>query len=153
MWFIFWYSLESCPDKTHHWLILCTVPSTPVVFLPLPTLDWTFALEMRSPLHPLTQLHPACWRGPSKHASDGCQWFSFKCMENMTKQLPPRPFCLDNPRQTAPRCGYPHPAFKPWKNCHPADWTPLYGILFFIFPVCSTDWKIETSKGFMFGLF
>lgn len=53
---------------------------------------------MRSPLHTCTELCPACWRSPSKHARDGAH--SSQCMENMTKQLPARPFCLGNPRQT-----------------------------------------------------
>lgn len=98
--------LQSCPDKSPHWLILCTVPSTPVAFLLLLTLNWTFPLEMRRPLHTLTQLCPACWRGPSKHASDGSSDFP----PNVRKTWPSSFLqgLLDNPRQTALRCGHPN---------------------------------------------
>lgn len=53
----------------------------------------------------------------------------------MTKQPPPRPFCLDNPRQTARSwCGLKDPAFEPCKSCPPADRAsaPHYGFFFFL---------------------
>lgn len=110
---------------------------------------------MQTPLHTITRQRPACsrQRGPRKHTTYDA--FSCKYVEGITKQLPPKPFGLDNPRQTARGwCRHKDPAFEPCKSFPPDDWaSALHYGYFFFFCVCLTDWRIEITKGLVFVLF